>query len=213
MILFLNLSLIVYSYCETMLAYKIGEWAHNEHLQKENYNEFTLSLVNLAFVGALAIFTRSLFVFCMTYIAGKKIHRDMLKHVLAAPINLFYDVTPTGLIINRFSKDISTTEGIFEMIMWIFCCLYAFISIVVVISIANWYLLFIFPFMFYYLLKIYKFTIGSYCEMNRMNSVTKSHILSHLGEAIAGNSTIRAFGKQKHFLDMNYKDINNQILV
>lgn len=37
-LLFLNIALIVKTYCETMLSYKIGEWAHNEHLQLENYN-------------------------------------------------------------------------------------------------------------------------------------------------------------------------------
>jgi ABC-type multidrug transport system fused ATPase/permease subunit len=80
--------------------------------------------------------------------------------------------------------------------MWIHVCAYEVFSIVVVIILANWYLLIIFPFMLLYLCKIYKFTIGSYCEMNRLSSVTKSPILSHLGETINGNSTIRAFGKR-----------------
>jgi ABC-type multidrug transport system fused ATPase/permease subunit len=213
LLLFLNFALWIKTYSETMISYKIGEWGHNENLQKENYNEFTLTLISLAFMSAIAIFTRSMFVTCMTYTAGKKIHREMLQHVLNAPINLFFDVTPTGLIVNRFSKDISTIEGIFMTIMWIHVCAYQVISIIVVIILANWYLLLIFPFMLYYLVKIYKFTIGSYCELNRLNSVTKTPILSHLGESISGNSTIRAFGKQKQFLEINYKDINNNILV
>ena len=31
-LLLLNISLIAIVYCETLLAYKIGEWAHNEAL-------------------------------------------------------------------------------------------------------------------------------------------------------------------------------------
>jgi len=50
-------------------------------------------------------------------------------------------------------------------------------------------------------------------EMNRLFSVTKSPILSHLGETIAGNSTIRAFNKTELYFERNYKEINNLILV
>jgi len=35
----------------------------------------------------------------------KQIHEDMLSKVLNAPINLYFDVTPIGRILNRFSKD------------------------------------------------------------------------------------------------------------
>ena len=33
-----NLAQVVKTFCEIMLSYKIGEWAQNEMLQKENYN-------------------------------------------------------------------------------------------------------------------------------------------------------------------------------
>jgi len=44
-------------------------------------------------------------------------------------------------------------------------------------------------------------------------SVMKSPLLTHLGEAIAGNSTIRAFNRSLEFHERNYKDINTLILV
>jgi hypothetical protein len=50
---------------------------------------------------------RSKIVSLMIYKAGNKAHAEMIKSVLLAPINLFFDVTPTGLIINRFSKDLN----------------------------------------------------------------------------------------------------------
>jgi hypothetical protein len=34
----------------------------------------------------------------------------MLAKVLRAPINLFYDVTPIGKILNRFSKDLQVMD-------------------------------------------------------------------------------------------------------
>ncbi len=42
--------------------------------------------------------------------AAKKIHEGMLNKVLNAPINLYFDVTPVGRILNRLSKDLSVIE-------------------------------------------------------------------------------------------------------
>ena len=45
-----------------------------------------------------------------SWYATKKLHEDMIKKVLNAPINLFFDVTPIGRILNKFSKDLSVLE-------------------------------------------------------------------------------------------------------
>ena len=34
----------------------------------------------------------------------------MIERVIAAPINLYFDVTPTGRILNKFSKDLNLIE-------------------------------------------------------------------------------------------------------
>ena len=46
-----------------------------------------------------------------SWTAAKAIHREMLKKVLNAPINLYFDVTPIGRILNRFSKDLNVVEN------------------------------------------------------------------------------------------------------
>jgi len=38
--------------------------------------------------------------------AAKIIHQLMLNRVINAPINLYFDITPIGRIMNRFSKDL-----------------------------------------------------------------------------------------------------------
>jgi ATP-binding cassette subfamily C (CFTR/MRP) protein 2 len=43
--------------------------------------------------------------------ASRVLHRTMLSAVLRAPL-AFFDTTPTGRILNRFSRDIDTTDGI-----------------------------------------------------------------------------------------------------
>lgn len=40
-----------------------------------------------------------------------KIHSDIVKKVTNAPINTYFDVTPVGRILNKFSKDLTAAEG------------------------------------------------------------------------------------------------------
>lgn len=46
----------------------------------------------------------------LSWRATKKLHKDMLSKVFNAPINLYFDVTPIGRILNKFSKDLSGIE-------------------------------------------------------------------------------------------------------
>ena len=46
--------------------------------------------------------------------AGLKVssvlHNRLITRVFKAPINLFYDITPIGKILNRFSKDLAIID-------------------------------------------------------------------------------------------------------
>lgn len=45
------------------------------------------------------------------------VHNDVLKSILNAPVNLFFDVTPNGMIMNRFSDDMNVVEHIVHCAM------------------------------------------------------------------------------------------------
>lgn len=64
---------------------------------------------------------RSVFFFVDCIKTANKYHKNMLKHVMLAPMN-FFNVNPIGRIINRFSKDISSVDdylvwGLFELFL------------------------------------------------------------------------------------------------
>mmetsp|Transcript_22789 Transcript_22789/g.22008 ORF Transcript_22789/g.22008 Transcript_22789/m.22008 type:complete len:139 (-) Transcript_22789:948-1364(-) len=82
---------------------------------------------------------------------------------------------------------------------------------VVAISAVYW-VIFLIPILLYLSTLLYKKMIGAYRETTRVESVTKSPLLSFLAETSAGTSTIRAFGKQQEFINENNKLLNKNIV-
>ncbi|KAJ8319362.1 hypothetical protein KUTeg_004453 [Tegillarca granosa] len=69
--------------------------------------------------------------------AGMKLHAGLLKNILASSMN-FFDTTPQGRIMNRFSKDIDVLDTILARIYesW-WACLLRVISVPVVIGLST----------------------------------------------------------------------------
>jgi ABC-type multidrug transport system fused ATPase/permease subunit len=58
----------------------------------------------------IAVLISSLYLALGTLLAATYLHSQMLSHVLTNPLS-FFDTTPTGRILNRFSKDIDTLDN------------------------------------------------------------------------------------------------------
>jgi len=135
----------------------------------------------------------------------------MIKRVLMAPINLYYDVTPTGVVLNRFSKDLDA--DVFRLFRHIMDKTYAIMSVLFVIANVNLYVLAVVPVVGYVILRLYRIMIPSYKECRRISQVNSSPIISHISETNSGNSTIRAFGNKNQFLDKSYELFDKRYLV
>jgi ABC-type multidrug transport system fused ATPase/permease subunit len=86
----------------------ISEWTHNSEVSSsaifiENY--FMISAGSLVF-----LLLSSLFLVGVSRSASRNIHQKMLICLLKAPIE-FFDVTPVGRIINRFSRDMDNIDN------------------------------------------------------------------------------------------------------
>ncbi|KAL3882083.1 hypothetical protein ACJMK2_028455 [Sinanodonta woodiana] len=155
--------------------------------------------------------------FSVTIIKGRInastcLHQKMLTNVLRCPME-FFDRTPVGRVVNRFAKDI---DDIDKEIPWRFEswleCVYWCIGAVIVISYNTpMYLAVIFPLGCLYFLA-QRFYINTSRQLRRLQSNTRSLIISLFSETISGAVTIRAFGVQKEFsreselrVDTNHK--------
>ena len=72
---------------------------------------FTILLTSLNLGKAVFGFFRDLINLYFSYQGTKKLHKEMIIGISKASINLYFDITPLGRIITRFSKDLSILEN------------------------------------------------------------------------------------------------------
>jgi ATP-binding cassette subfamily C (CFTR/MRP) protein 1 len=142
------------------------------------------------------------------------LHQSMLRSIFRSPSS-FFDTTPIGRIVNRFSADVDKLDHIIIRTLegWggcIFFVLGTFVAICVV------YPYFVFPLLaiifIYY--KVQQYYVSSSRELQRLDSISKSPIFSHFGESLTGASSIRAFAsgerccrQNEQHVDANHRNI------
>jgi len=133
--------------------------------------------------------------------------------VLRAPVNLYFDTTPIGRILNRFSKDLQELESGFSFLLGsAYAMVFNLVYVVVIAVFALSWIAILLPIIGFISIKILKQSSAAIRESVRLSSTTKSPLLSYLGETINGCSTIRAFGKSREFIEGNMKLLNENIL-
>ena len=91
----------------------------------------------LGFAQALFILLASFALAIAGIFASRKMHNEMLSSILRSPM-VFFDTTPLGRILNRFSKDIYTIDMVIPLSLRIFILtLFAVVSTIIVILIAT----------------------------------------------------------------------------
>jgi ABC-type multidrug transport system fused ATPase/permease subunit len=131
--------------------------------------------------------------------AGKNMHDKMLHSVLKSPVR-FFDSTPVGRILQRFSRDV---ESVDVYLQWSFdsaihCALQVMVSLFLIIGVLPWMLVVIGPVMllYYFLQRDYRRPAR---EVKRFDSVARSPRYAHFKETLQGLTVIRGFQKSDWF--------------
>jgi ABC-type multidrug transport system fused ATPase/permease subunit len=142
--------------------------------------------------------------------ANKTLYGELLRRVFRAPLR-FFDRTPLGRILNRFSKDFETIDSnipndvlnfvtewvtIISSMLTVSAVLPIFLVPMLMVASTN-------------ILLGIKF-VSTSRELKRMDSVSRSPLFSHFTETIVGVATVRAFGVTRLFLQnmLEYIDTN-----
>ncbi|KAL3051996.1 hypothetical protein OYC64_002087 [Pagothenia borchgrevinki] len=140
--------------------------------------------------------------FCMLR-AAKLIHCDLLQGVLRAPQG-FFESTPTGRLLNRFSKDVDAIDThIPENIdIWMRTFWYTSTVLLICSALTPMFLLVIAPLTVFYWW-VQRFYVATSRQLKRLESVSRSPIYSHFSETVTGTSVIRAYGRHSAFVLMS----------
>lgn len=144
--------------------------------------------------------------------ASRRIHNQLLDRILRAKVR-FFDVTPLGRIVNRFSSDLETVDqAVAPSLSFLLYSIVATIYIIILISVIT--PAFIVPGVFVALMfrSIGAYYLKTSRDMKRLNAVSRSPIYVQFNETVVGVATIRAFGCQRRFMEENFKriDANNR---
>ena len=175
-----------------------------------NYYLGVYALIALAF--CVATFARIVIIAFGSIRASTVLHEKLLEKVMYSKMR-FFDSTPMGRIMNRFSKDLETVDQEIAMIaLGFFHDTLAVLAIVVLITIITPGFLIAGALITILYTIVGSFYIQSSRELKRLESVSRSPIYQHFGETLVGATTIRAFGEELRFVRENLSkiDTNNR---
>ncbi|XP_062388680.1 multidrug resistance-associated protein 1 [Sardina pilchardus] len=155
--------------------YWLSVWADDPIINGTQHDtDLKLSVFGaLGFAQGTAIFGTTVAISLGGIIAARHLHLDLLNNVLRSPMS-FFECTPSGNLLNRFSKEIDAIDcmipdGLRMMLGYVFKLLESFY-------------------------------VATSCQLRRLESVSRSPIYTHFNETVQGASVIRAFGEQPRFI-------------
>ncbi|XP_074658407.1 ATP-binding cassette sub-family C member 5-like isoform X2 [Tubulanus polymorphus] len=167
----------------------------------DNPSMWFYNSVHGAILVALLVFTclRAFTFMHATIAASNNVHDRVFADVLRSPMT-FFDTTPVGRIINRFSKDIDEVDCGLPIIMesLIQNMLMVLLAIAMISLVFPWFLLAVAPLGVVFIVLQRVFRVGIR-ELKRHDAVTMSPLYSFVTTTVQGLVTIRAYRKQDDY--------------
>ncbi|XP_035829327.1 canalicular multispecific organic anion transporter 1-like [Aplysia californica] len=132
--------------------------------------------------------------------AADRLHGFLLERLFHAPMS-FFDQTPIGRILNRFSRDMDTVDNTLPLILrdWIVCAALIFVTLVVVLVQTPLFAVVLVPLVILYML-IQSYYVRTSRQLKRIESIARSPIYVHFSESITGAAVIRAYRAGQRFV-------------
>ncbi|RFU75401.1 atp-dependent bile acid permease [Trichoderma arundinaceum] len=179
-------------------------------MPKVNVAYYLSGLAVIGAVGAMSALIRDVWIFFGSLTASRRIHDRLILSVTRAKFK-FFDVTPLGQLMNRFSKDLEAVDQDIAptAIGVMTCALSLVVTIVLIAFITPGFLIaaFFIAILFY---AVAAFYLRASRDLKRLESVQRSPLFQQFGETLSGMTTIRAYGDERRFIRDNLAKINTQ---
>ncbi|OXB81816.1 UNVERIFIED_CONTAM: hypothetical protein H355_015013 [Colinus virginianus] len=183
-------------------GYWLSMWTEDPvHNGTQQHTELRVGVFGaLGVIQALVRFASTAAVFLGGVLASHKLFLQLLRNVARSP-TVFFEETPIGNLLNRFSREMDAIDSIIpdklkSLLGFFFSLLEIYLVIIVATPKAA---MAIVPLTAFYAVFQHFYVITS-CQLRRMEAASRSPIYSHISETFQGSSVIRAYKDQERFI-------------
>ncbi|XP_076093490.1 ATP-binding cassette sub-family C member 3-like isoform X1 [Mytilus galloprovincialis] len=162
----------------------------------------------LGILQGITLFLFGIVAFTKFVKATGYLHDRGLECLFRSPMS-FFDTTPVGRIMNRFSSDIDILDDRFPRTFRVLTVMGSVLvgTIIAIVVVTPLSLAVVIPMLILYIVVI-KMYIPSARQLKRIESVTRSPVFNHFSETISGASIIRAYKSVNRFKEEIYRRID-----
>ncbi|RYG58976.1 hypothetical protein EON64_20730, partial [archaeon] len=189
-----------------LTSYWLSVWASSGSSDTVFYLSIYI-LINLGI--CLATLWKEYFSRMRALHASRILFTDLLRAVLYAPMS-FFDTTPLGRVINRFSKDIYTIDEQIPQTVRSYLSTMAKVTgvLLYIVIITPLFLVALLPIGAFYVMA-QKYYIKTSRELTRIESISRSPIYALFSETLEGLATIRAYNIEHTLIRKNNMLLDN----
>ncbi|NXY30028.1 MRP1 protein, partial [Pomatorhinus ruficollis] len=192
--------------CQQAVAFSRGYWLSlwtddPVHNGTQQHTQLRVGVFGaLGVVQALGRFACTAAVLLGGVLASHQLFLQLLSNVMRSPM-LFFEQTPIGHLLNRFSRDMDAVDSVIpDKLKSVLGFLFSLLEIYLVILVATpWAAMAIVPLTVLYA-AFQHFYVTTSCQLRRMEAASRSPVYSHISETFQGSSVIRAHKDQQRFI-------------
>ncbi|EAR91413.2 ABC transporter family protein (macronuclear) [Tetrahymena thermophila SB210] len=190
--LFIQCDIVYVIYTKSISSYTENE---DDLLEILNYLGYLTLIFFVNYLSKYLLFT------LIVNSSNKNIHQNMIKSLVRAAV-LFFDVTPSGRILNKFSSDLGIIDQLITRTMICSLEVLSRISVVIItILIINPYFLIVVLIQTILIWLFVQFSKNPLQQSKQLDLRHRSPIYTCFNQTIQGALPIRSFKKQKIFLE------------
>ncbi|XP_070558780.1 ATP-binding cassette sub-family C member 8-like isoform X1 [Ptychodera flava] len=176
---------------------EIGNKTQGELDEESRYYRIGYTALTLSFAGFVVALYAAEIMFSI--LAAKRIHLALLRSIIHAPMR-FFDTTPIGRILNRFSYDTEVIDQKlwFAIMNVLDVAASSLAGLVVNAIVTPVFIAAVAPLSVVYFL-IQKYSLATSRELQRLDNITRSPIFAHFTETLGGLPIIRAYRDEQRF--------------
>ncbi|KAJ3265284.1 hypothetical protein HDU77_005729 [Chytriomyces hyalinus] len=153
----------------------------------------------LSLLGLLVSVLTRLWVLYGGLMGSRALHKKLANAVFGAPMR-FFEKTPVGRLLNRFTKDMATIDNecmdsldsFFRLIIQMATT----VVLILYVAPASGLIIPVVALCYYWISSLY---LEASRELKRLESISNSPIYAQFSETLIGVSTVRAYGTEKRF--------------